>query len=227
MKLIRLIIFGVLIFAPFISEAQDIEKDIYKMEIGVSGGGDYYLGDANSVMFTNMRVAYGGYLRYKFNPRLAIRAELNNATVAGNGIKDNMVYVGDVCGEFNFFDLERNKYKKYSKLFSPYIFTGISLFTEVYNKQNLPEFGIPFGVGLKIKLKNRWNLDFKWTNRLLLADNLEGYVAPNVIGSFNNPNNLNGNNIFNNDLLSTFTVGISFDIWKKECDCMNSNNSKR
>jgi hypothetical protein len=226
MKLIRWFIFGVFVFVPLLTEAQDIEKDIYRLEIGVSGGGDYYLGEANSLMFNNMRVAYGGYLRYKFNPRLAIRAELNRATVAGNGI-DNTVYVGDVCGEFNFFDLERNKYKRYSKLFAPYIFTGVSVFTDVYNKQKLPEIGIPFGVGLKIKLKNRWNLDFKWTNRLLLADNLEGTVAPKENDTFNNPNGLNGSNIFNNDLLSTFTIGISFDIWKKECDCMNSNNSKR
>jgi hypothetical protein len=40
---------------------------------------------------------------------------------------------------------------------------------------------------------------------------------------FNNPNNLNGTNVFNNDLLSTITIGISYDIWKKKCDCLNNN----
>ena len=35
----------------------------------------------------------------------------------------------------------------------------------------------------------------------------------------NDLNKLNGTNIFNNDLLSTLTVGISFDFWMKQCDC--------
>ena len=68
---------------------------------------------------------------------------------------------------------------------------------------------------MKLKLGNRWNINLQWSNRLLLADNLE------AISTFNNPNGLNGYNIFNNDLLSTLTVGISFDILKRECNCMN------
>jgi hypothetical protein len=35
----------------------------------------------------------------------------------------------------------------------------------------------------------------------------------------NNKSGINGTNIFNNDLLSTLTFGISFDFWKKQCEC--------
>ncbi len=224
MRLIRLFFLCVFVFSSVLASSQDIETDVYRAEIGLSGGGSYYLGEANNVLFSNMQPAFGGFVRYKFNPRIAVRVELLDATVAGIGIK-NTFGVGDLCGEFNFFDLERNKYKRYSKLFTPYIFTGISLFTYVYNKQVFPfEVGIPFGIGIKLKLKNRWNLDLKWTNRLLLADNLEGTSGLKDTDSdkYNNPNKLNGSNIFNNDLMSTITFGISYDSWKQECDCRNT-----
>ena len=36
---------------------------------------------------------------------------------------------------------------------------------------------------------------------------------------FNDHAELNGTNIFNNDMLSTLSVGITLNIWKKKCDC--------
>ncbi|MDP4240474.1 MAG: DUF6089 family protein [Bacteroidota bacterium] len=215
MKLIRLFIFGIFGLISFQLSAQDE----YKAEIGIEGGGSYYLGEANSHPFSNMRMAYGGFFRYRFDQRLAARVELVSATVAGQGINDNSVYAGDLCGEFNFFDLEKNQYKQFSKTFSPYIFAGIGMMTGVYDGQTSPEFSLTFGVGLKVKLVDRWNLNIQWSNRVLLADNLEG---TGIHSTYNNSNSLNGSNILNNDLLSTFTVGLSFDIWKKHCDCENS-----
>ena len=222
MKLIRLFFLCMFCSITSLVSGQVIDLDVYKAEVGINGGSSYYIGEANKLLFNNMSIDYGGFLRYKINTRVAFRAELNRATVAGKGIKNNMVYVGDFCGEFNFFDLENNPYKRYSKTFSPYIFTGVSLFTDVYYNQPLPEIGLPFGVGFKVILAKRWNLDFKWSNRLLFADNLEGRSKPDFNNIYNNPEGLNGSNIFNNDLLSTLTIGISYNIWKKECDCLNS-----
>lgn len=221
---------GIFLFPLIYTRAQSLDQNVYRLEIGLTGGGDYYLGEANSQLFGNMRLAFSGLLRYKFDQRLALRVELNRAIVAGSGIRDNVVYAGDVCGEFNFFDLEKNEYKRFSKIFSPYIFTGVSLFTDVYPGQSLPEVGVPFGLGFKVILSDRWNIDLKWTNRLLLADNLEGYSDPakrKIINDpYNNPTGLNGSNLLNNDLLSTFSLGISFNIWKVECDCKNTNYPK-
>jgi hypothetical protein len=227
LKLIRLFVFCGLVLFSISLFAQGPVKDEYRAEIGGAAGVNYYIGETNSLLFSNMRIAYGGFFRYRFDTRLALKAELSSATIAGAGMKDNSLYVGDICGEFNFFDLEQNPYKRYSKTFSPYIFAGICAMTDVYHGQKLPEFGLPFGVGLKVKLNTRLNLNVQWTNRLMFVDNLEGYSAPNeTTDPFNNPYGLNGSNVFNNDLLSTLTVGLSWDIWKKQCDCMN-NNSKR
>ena len=223
-KLIRLLSLIVLLIFTRVLTAQEefLDADVYKAEIGFTGGGSYYLGDANSQLFKNMQPSYGGFFRYILNPRIAFRAELNKALIAGTFtylnapiILNQNVYSVDFCGEFNFFDLEKNPYKRLSKTFSPYIFVGIG---GIYI--STPEISIPFGVGMKVKLGNRWNLNLQWSNKLLFADNMEGIQA------LNNPQKINGSNIFNNDLLSTLTVGISFDIWKKECECMNSHSNK-
>ena len=79
--------------------------------------------------------------------------------------------------------------------------------------------GIPFGIGLKVKLGNRWNLNTQWCNRLYFSDKIEG------VSNFDNPNNLNGNNILNNDLISSLTIGISYNIWRKSCDCIKNKNN--
>jgi hypothetical protein len=228
-KQIRLVVFVVFVLFTTILSAQEKlpDRDVYKAEIGVTGGGSYYLGDANSLLFYNLQPSYGGFIRYVLNPRIAFRAELNSALVLGDFtylnspvVLNNTVYSVDFCGEFNFFDLENNPYKRLSKTFSPYIFAGIGGMTDLYNGQKLPEISIPFGIGMKFKLGNRWNLNIQWSNKLLFSDYLEGIPA------LNNPQGLNGINIFNNDLLSTITLGVSFDIWKKECDCLNNNAKK-
>ena len=230
MKLIRLFILFVFGLISNQLSAQILVEDEYRAEIGIAGGGSYYLGDANSLFFKNMQVAYGAFFRYRLNPRIALKAEIDGTKIGGtfNYLNNqsmsinNPVYVCDLTGELNFFDLEKNEYKRFSKIFSPYIFAGLGMMNYSNTadssniKSNLTGISIPFGVGMKVKLGKRWNLNVQWSNRLLLADNLEG------LPKLNNPGGFNGSNPFNNDMLSTFTVGISFDIWKKKCDCENA-----
>ena len=221
LKLIRLLIFSILAFSTSGLTAQEsndltADKSDYRAEIGISGGGAYYIGDASSKFFNlaNIRTANGGFLRYRLDNRAALKAEMTGTVIAGEGIADNMIFTGDLALEYNFFELEQNPYKRMSKIYSPYLLVGGSLLYYTYDKNALINPAFAFGLGMKLKLGNRWNLNLQWTNRLLLADNLEGNPK------FNDTNGLNGSNIFNNDLLSTLTIGISFYIWKKECNCM-------
>ena len=223
LKLIRIFILGVLCIICMRVSAQDD----YTAEIGGNIGGSYYLGDANDVPFNtnNMNWASSVFFRYCFNPRLSTKVEgtfTNAVNKVGLNFK-NQVFAVDFTGEFNFFDLEKNEYKKLSKTFSPYIFIGVGMMN--YSVLDTLKFtpSIPFGLGMKVKLGKRFNLNVQWTTRLLLADNLEGTAH---LTGLNNSKDLNGNNLFNNDILSTFTVGISYDIWKKQCDCKNSSVKK-
>ena len=193
----------------------------YRLEIGVMGGISSYIGDANKVLFGEVvskpPLAYGGLLRYRFDTRFAVRGEYHWTEVRGK--KDDIsfnhpVHVADLCGEFNFFDLEKSKYKRFSKNYSPYIFVGVGAMIYPYEGQTTFGISIPFGVGLKVKLVDRLNLNVQYANRLLFKDNLEG------VEQFDDPYKLNGSNILNNDLLSTFTIGLSFDLWRRKCDCM-------
>jgi hypothetical protein len=216
MKLIRLLIFCVFCLISVQLSAQDE----YRAEIGGNVGGSYYLGDANSQLFKNMQLAYSGFLRYSFDTRLAFKAELMGTSVWNQAFPNHTVLSTDFTGEFNFFDLEKSEYKQFSKIFSPYVFAGLGLMSYNDSTRFNTKISIPFGIGMKVKLGQRCNLNVQWTTRLLLADNLEG------VKTMNNSGQLNGSNPFNNDLLSTLTVGISFDIWKKQCDCENSSVMK-
>jgi hypothetical protein len=217
MKIKQIRLFILCVFC--IVATNSFSQDEYRAEIGLAGGGNYYIGDANSQLFNNIQLAYGAFFLYRLDQRFALKAEFTRIPkIIGqnNSFVNDTINVGDICLEFNFFDLENNPYKRFSKKFSPFIFAGAGFMTDLYDKQKLPEPCLSFGVGMKIKLAERWNFNAQWSNRLLLfSDNMENNPL------FNNTNNLNGNNIFNNDLLSTVTVGISFDFWEKQCKCSN------
>lgn len=215
-KIIRL--FVLFVFA--IMSINTFAQDKYRAEIGLSGGGSYYIGDANSQLFNNMQLTYGGFFRYKIDTRFAIKADFSIVTkIVGpnKSFENDTINVGDICLEFNFFDLENNPFNRKSRTFSPYVFAGVGMMTDLYLYQKYPEPFIPFGIGMKVKLSERWNFIAQWSNKLLLlSDNMENNQK------YNNPKNLNGTNIFNNDLLSTITVGISFELWEKPCHCLNN-----
>jgi hypothetical protein len=213
-KLIRYAITGFLLLLTGLVNAQE---DTYFAEIGVHGGSSYYLGDANNVLFKNAQLSYGLIYRQKFNPRLAAHLSWNSATVAGKGSIDNVnnisfnnrVNAFDLAGEFNFFSYERKEYLPFSKTFTPFIFAGVGGALG----DSVATMSLPFGVGFKMMLGDRLNLNIMWSNRLMFNDNLEGKA------DFNDHAELNGTNIFNNDMLSTLSVGITLNIWKKKCDC--------
>ena len=213
-----------------LSYMQVASQDEYRAELGVSTGLSYYIGDLNSIPLNNMQGAFGGFGRYKLNNRVAFRGELNTTQVVVSiPTKPNYghwVTSGEVCGEFNFFDLEKSQYKRDSRTFSPFISGGLGLMIDVYSGQTTPEIFLPLGLGCKLILNERWNLNILWAHKLLLpiikvngeyhADNLENKPG------YNNYYYLNGTNTFNDDLLSTITVGLSMNIWRKECDCRNT-----
>ncbi len=192
-----------------------------KAEIGINGGLSYYLGDANSTLFKNQELAYGVIYRQKLNPRFAIHANWNYTKVKGskelyNGTLiefSNPVNVIDLCLEFNFFDLETKKYKPMSRSFSPFLYAGLGYSWYDYEGDSQNSSTIPFGVGFKWIATSRLNLNIMWTHRLFMSDMLEGNTR------LNNLAGLNGSNIFNQDLLSSLTIGITFNIWNEGCDC--------
>jgi hypothetical protein len=67
------------IFYSFLFSQED-----YKAEIGLMGGGAYYLGDANSLVFMNLQPAYGGFFRYRYDDRIATKVEWNKTNITSS-----------------------------------------------------------------------------------------------------------------------------------------------
>ena len=194
-------------------------QEDFKAEIGLMGGGAYYLGDANTLPFMNLQPAYGGFFRYRHDDRTATKIEWNKTKItATDPVFTNSVNVLDLTWEFNFFDLEQNPYKRRTRLLSTYIFGGLGFITFPYLSAQSFNMSLPFGVGMKLKLADRLNFNVQWSTRLAFTDKLEG------VALLNDPAKLNGSSISNKDLLSTLTAGFSLDIWKNECDCKDKKN---
>jgi len=211
-KLIRITIAAVLMVFVGTIKAQNE----YRSEIGIMGGGSFYLGDANNQLFANSQPAFGLIYRQKFDTRFAITGIWNKTNVVGTGF-DNTINAYDLLGEFNFFDYDDKIYKPNSKKSTLYIYAGIGGMLFPYNTKPTFMFSYPVGVGYKFMLGERFHLNISWTQRLLLTDKMEG------ISGLNNANGLNGTNIFNNDMLSVFSVGLTYNIWKKGCNCLHIN----
>jgi len=211
LKLIKLttVIFLLFLFSNVFSQSE------YKAEIGIHSGVSYYLGDANSLIFNHPELDYGLVFRYNFNERLAAHAEFNN-TVITDGIFSNPVNSFDLYGEFNFFDFVYKQYKPASRKYTTYLMAGVGVMYYQYNSVPQIKVSYPFGVGFKVRLLERLKLNVQWTHKLLLSDQLEGLPV------YNNPWGLNGSNLLNNDLLSEFTIGLTYDIFKKGCNCYNT-----
>jgi len=217
LKLVRNTIVSVLLLFATLVSAQ-VEN--YKAEIGILGGGSFYIGDANNKLFKNNQLDFGLIYRQKLNPRIAITAMWNSTSVVGGydaTAFDNSVNAFDLVGEFNFFDYEDKVYKPNSRKHSLYLFAGLGGMLFPYTnsageKLNFM-FSYPVGIGYKVMLGKRFNLNMIWSHKLLLNDKMEGLPV------FNNNMDLNGSNILNNDGLSTFTVGLTFNIWKDKCNC--------
>lgn len=221
LKLIRITFAAVLVLFVGIIKAQDE----YRSEIGVLGGGSFYLGDANNQLFTNNQTSFGLIYRQKLDTRLAITGIWNKTNVVGTGAGvsfDNPINAIDLCGEFNFFDYDDKIYKPNSKKQSLFIFAGIGgmifPYTNLTGTKTTFMFSYTGGLGYKMMLGERFHLNFIWSQRLLLTDKMEGKFE------LNNANELNGTNLFNNDMLSTFSVGLTYNIWKKDCKCLQMNN---
>ncbi len=234
----KIVFLSIICLQSFTLFSQD---DLYRAEIGVQSGLGTYLGDVNSVARLdlliknkkNIKPDFGIEFRYRINPRIAFLLGYDYALIKGDytyaynrttAIEkiSNRVHFFDGWGEFNFFDLNTNRYKRFSKPIAPFVFVGLGGGIMPNNQGDVSKycFTIPLGAGVKFKFKNRWNVNIKIVNRLLFSDNLEG------IDRWNNPKPKTVSNGMNNDMYTALSVGLTYDFWEKGCDCKNKRGRK-
>ncbi len=137
MRIKYLIPLGFMLLLAFTSRAQTLE-------VGVFGGGSYYLGDLNPTLhFNQTQFAFGGLARYNANNRWAFKLSYTRAKVQGDDTRTQAVdnrelnfksVIHDVAfvAEFNFWDYFTGSKKSN---YAPYIFAGVGMFT--YNPTTL------------------------------------------------------------------------------------------
>lgn len=122
----------VALFATNYSSAQDAE-------FGLMVGGTYYIGDINPKKhFYNTQIAGAMLLRYNFNPRVALRANIMLGSVEAAdtdsdvpaqknrnlAFKSNLLEFGGLL-EINFYEYRLGDFET---PFTPYVFFGLSVF---------------------------------------------------------------------------------------------------
>lgn len=172
------------------------------MEVGVTGGAPYYLGDLNpSKHFSNVRPSFGGMIRYYQNLRWAFRLQYSHYNLHVQPTQDiidqipkykgkyKFPEVNDVAliAEFNYFDYWTGSNVDY---WTPYVFLGLSGFNQRVNDTNDTNdkergdditnkklaASIPFGFGVKYSLFGRLGLTLEWRMHKTLSDDLDNMV---------------------------------------------------
>jgi hypothetical protein len=109
-----------------------------RIELGVFGGGSYYMGDLNPKRpFELTQPAFGFVYRYNFHNRIALKASLTRGKVIGDDLitkyreerainfESNINELAAVM-EFNFFEYFTGSSRSF---ITPYIFGGLGVFT--------------------------------------------------------------------------------------------------
>ncbi|MCF8294706.1 MAG: DUF6089 family protein [Bacteroidales bacterium] len=151
-------------------------------------GQSYYLGDINHVtQFQNMGTSFGGFYRHNYNLRYSLRGNLyvsklrasdSDSWLAFNRLR-NQTFSMDILdaglmAEFNFLPYITTSYKY---RFAPYVTAGLGMMIPLSKSETKSTMTIPFGLGLKYNLGDKFSIGIEWVIRKTFSDELDGIVA--------------------------------------------------
>ena len=181
---------------PLWLSAQEVTT--FMFDGGIQGGYSYIIGDSG---FDSYVVA-GIHVRYKFDQRWSLRAQVQQHVYPAKSEWGNI----DISAEYNFFRYGIDEYDLRVKAVSPFIAIGVGITSTLKELKTDPVSGlkrvyVPIGIGVKWKFADKWQLQATWQHQVYLTrDDLDKMGWDGAI-----------TNIMNNDVLSTFTVGLSID----------------
>lgn len=238
---IKLRFFLLILLLPAVIYSSAQEE--YKMEIGGGAGGCFYLGDANSKPFAHMSGMGAVVARYLINHRMAIKGNLAFGQIRGNtgtlffpenpssenaqggtpgtaSFKRNLIDFGAQF-ELNFWSYGIGSgYEGYSRI-TPYILLGAGITVAPKPVTTNAGLYLPFGIGVKYKIRPRLNVGLEWSIRFTTTDELDVSNTNGV--KLSDPFGIPGSGFKNKDCYSFTMLTITYDILPK---CINCNNIK-
>ena len=161
-----------------------------KVDLGIFGGGSYYLGDINqSKQFYSLSYAFGGLYRYNINPRYTIRGSVYYGNLQADDqdfnnqfqqSRDNR-FSGTVLDATLQFEFNFMPYSTFGRAgeYTVYTTGGIGVaFINTSGSRPTNQLVIPFGVGAKVNLGKKMGIGIEWGFRKMFYDELDGYENP-------------------------------------------------
>lgn len=208
-----------------------------KHEIGLGVGALNYSGDISRIPnITMSRPGIMGYYRFNPSPVVSLRASVMFGWLAGKDSNKESDALGKArqaefsatlnqlaaAFEYNFFDYKYTAGKRGHRL-TPYFTAGLSFFnfehqsvstTDDINARYAFEFAIPFGLGLKYRVKNRINFNAEFLANKTFTDYLDG-VSSYPTGTPSNTKYLS--NPLTSDWFYYLGVSVSYTFYKINC----------
>lgn len=197
----------------------------YRMELGLSTGGSFYMGDANqSRLFWNNKPSIGLLYRYNLTGRFSLKANANVLGISGTTVGSSYEYPGGeevnfdrnvldagVQFEINFYEYGMPSYVSGSSRISPYAFLGVGMTGYKAEKIRICA-NMPFGLGVRIKALPRLNIGCEWSFRKTYADDLD---YSDYSGSFqlSDPWLVKSARNKNKDWYSELVLCVSYDLY--------------
>ena len=204
------------------------QEDGYLMEIGVGGGGSFYMGDANSKLYNNTNGVISVLARYNVNTRFSLKANLAAAGISGSTVNSYGTLPGDelkfsrtlydfgVQMEWGFCGYSMEGWNGCHRL-APYGLLGIGATFAPKPAENDFAANFPVGLGVRYKLSERVNIGLEWSMRFSTSDRLD--VTHTNGTSLEDPFMIKGKGIKNKDSYSFTMLYVTFDIFKRPCHC--------
>ena len=200
----------------------------YLMEMGLGGGGSFYMGDANGRLYNNTNGVFSVLARYNVNPRFSLKANLSSAGISGSTenaygtlpgdelIFSRTLYDFGAQMEWGFCGYGMEGWNGNHRL-APYGLMGIGVTFAPEPEQNDFAANFPVGLGLRYKLSERVNIGLEWTMRFSTSDRLD--VTHTDGTSLQDPFMIKGKGIKNKDSYSFTMLYVTFDVFKRPCHC--------
>lgn len=212
--------------AALLTPSKAMAQEDYRFDFGAGLGMTGYLGDANTAnLYQNPSWDAEIFLRYIFNPRIAIKTNFYTGGLRGNSeqmtnvFPDGLNYkfsttfyeLGEMF-EFNFFEFGIGERYRKLKRITPYITAGLSGTMWTVDGHVYGGFTIPLGIGVKFKANKRLNFGLEFLMKKVFSDRLDGT-------QLEDPYTIKSSFAKNTDWYSTLTLTVSYEFSKRCATC--------